>query len=156
MSKPSPASAKRDALARQGALHRHPERVRDGLFLGHNFFDPQDLVQVRYEMLRRARVEGLSPTQAARSFGVSRTSFYHAAAAFAAGSLVGLLPKRRGPKQRHKLTGEVLGFLREQLAADASLRAARLAELVEAHFGRRIHPRSIERALAQKGGPHRR
>jgi len=158
MSRQPPSSSKTEALKRQGALNPHPARVQDELFLGHDFFDPNDLVQVRYEMLRRARVEGLPPARAARSFGLSRTSFYKARAAFEAASLPGLLPRRRGPKQAHKLTGEVIAFLRERLAEDESLRAARLAELVEQQFGLRVHPRSIERALAshqKRGRPHR-
>ena len=44
---------KRAALRRHGCLHRHPERVRDERFINHEFFDPEDLVQVKYEMLRR-------------------------------------------------------------------------------------------------------
>jgi transposase len=143
-----------EALKRQGALNSHPARVRDELFLGHDFFDPHDLVQVRYEMLRRVSVENLPPARVARSFGLSRTSFYKVRAAFAAGSLPGLLPRRRGPKQAHKLTGEVLVFLRECLAEDESLGAGKLAARVEERFGLQVHRRSIERALArsQKGG----
>ena len=54
------------------------EAARDELFLRHEFFDPRDLVQVKYEMLRRVRVDGASVSQAARDFGFSRTAFYRA------------------------------------------------------------------------------
>ena len=46
------------SLASRGALHPHPGRVRDHLFQRSDFFDPRDLVQVRYEMLRRHLVDG--------------------------------------------------------------------------------------------------
>ena len=49
--------AKRNQLARRGALHPHPERVTDPLFQHGPFFDARDAVQVKYEMLRAVRVE---------------------------------------------------------------------------------------------------
>ena len=50
------------AILRQThTLHPHPERVRDPLFTsGSPFFDPRDLVQVKYELLRKVRVDGCS------------------------------------------------------------------------------------------------
>ena len=94
-----------ESLRNQGTLNVHPEQVRDELFLGHDFFDPSDLLQVKYEMLRKRRVEGASVTRAAEVFGFSRPSFYQALEAFEAEGLSGLIPHRRGPKQAHKLTG---------------------------------------------------
>ena len=40
-----------------------------------------------------------------------------------------------------------MGFARDRLAADPSLRSADLAEGIAARFGVRVHPRSVERAL---------
>jgi hypothetical protein len=40
-------------LRSSGTLNRNPQRVSDPLFSGHAFFDAQDLVQIKYEMLRR-------------------------------------------------------------------------------------------------------
>ena len=54
-------------LASRGVLHPHPEWVRDPLFQGSDFFDPRDLVQVRYEMLRRHLVNGQAPAGPRRS-----------------------------------------------------------------------------------------
>ena len=71
-----PRGGKREALARDGALNPHPEAVRDSLFVDSPFFDPADLVQVRYEMVRRHEVDGQSVSEAAASFGVSRPTFY--------------------------------------------------------------------------------
>ena len=50
-----PPDAKTQALREAGALHPHPEAVRDDAFVSHPFFDPRDRVQVKYEMLRRHR-----------------------------------------------------------------------------------------------------
>jgi transposase len=152
-----PRDSKSRALWKHGALHTRPERVRDLLFQHSEFFDPRDLVLVKYEMLRRARVEGHSVAAAARAFGFSRVAFYQARAAFQQEGLPGLLPHRRGPKQARKLTTAVLEFIDQQRAADSHLHAPELARLIRQHLGLAVHPRSIERALARgaKKGRHR-
>src|SRR5215469_10024487 len=67
------------ALRESHTLHPHPEQVRDPLFTsGSPFFDPRDLVQVKYELLRRVQVEGDSVTHATAQFALSRQTFYAA------------------------------------------------------------------------------
>jgi transposase len=139
---------KSEALRRGGALNRHPEWVRDARFAEGAFFDARDLVQVKYEMLRRVRAEGASVTEAAGDFGMSRFSFYQARAAFEEAGLSGLTPKKPGPRGRHKLTPEVVTFVRDELAKDPSMEARDLPDRVRARFGLRVHRRTIERALA--------
>jgi transposase len=144
-----PSDPKRRILQQQGNLNRRPQAVTDPLFLHDPFFDPHDVVQVKYEMLRRAQSEGHSVTQAAAAFGFSRPSFYQALAAFEHGGIGALIAHKRGPKAAHKLTTEVVQFVREQQLADPELRAPALVRLVARHFGVIVHPRSIERALAR-------
>jgi hypothetical protein len=76
-------------LQQQGTLNPRPTAVRDQLFLEDDFFDARDLVQVKYEMLRRVRTEGKSVTEAATDFGFSRPSFYQAQLAFEQNGLGG-------------------------------------------------------------------
>jgi len=149
MVKESGPPGKKQTLKRQGAFNPHPERVVEPLFGEHDFFDPCDLVQVKYEMLRQTRLEGRPLSEAARSFGFSRPSFYKAQDAFAKEGIAGLLPRRRGPRSAHKLGGAVLEFLQRALTEDASLRPADLVGLLEERFGLRVHSRSIERAVAR-------
>ena len=143
-------NSKSRALREHGALHPRPDQVHDPLFQHSEFFDPRDLVLVKYEMLRRVRVEGMSVTQAAKAFGFSRVTLYQAMAALQAEGLPGLLPRRRGPKAANKLTDAVLAFVDDQRGADSSLRAPELAARVREHVGLSVHPRSIERALARR------
>jgi len=138
---------KSDALRRKGALNRKPERVTDGQFWEDEFFDPRDLVQVKYEMLRRVRTEGQRVTEAAGSFGMSRFSFYEAQSTFQREGLPGLVPKKPGPRRRHKVTAEVLAFLEEARAKDRSLQVRDLPTLLRERFGLTVHRRTIERAL---------
>ena len=91
-------SRKTAALRQHGSLNPRPEGVGNDLFRTYDFFDPKDLVQVKYEMLRQVSVERGSVTEAAAQFGLSRPSFYEAQAAFQQDGLVGLLPEKRGPR----------------------------------------------------------
>ncbi len=149
MAKRPTGDPKTRALQQEASLHPHPEEVSDELFLTHEFFDPRDLVQVKYEMLRRVQSEGQAVSQSAAHFGFSRPSFYQAQAAFQQGGLPALMPQKRGPKQAHKLTPEVLVFLHHARQQDPSLRPTALALLVKERYGITVHPRSIERALTR-------
>jgi len=142
--------AKTEALRAHRALHAKPQDVTDESFSTHEFFDPRDLVQVKYEMLRRVDVERLSVSQAASSFGFSRPSFYQTLAAFRQTGLPGLIPKRRGPKTAHKLSEEVMAYIEQLQALDEVLRASELSEQIFKKFGLSVHPRSIERALLRR------
>jgi transposase len=142
-------------LAESRTLNPRPEAVTDEAFTGSEFFDPRDLVQVKYEMLRRVSQDGVSVSAAAAAFGLSRQSYYQAAAALEEAGLAGLLPDKPGPRGAHKLTDEVVEHLRGLVAVDPRLRSTDLAEAVAQRFGIRVHPRSIERVLARTQEPDR-
>jgi len=141
---------KEEALRAARALNPRPEAVGAPEFAGSEFFDARDLVQVKYEMLRRARQDGSTVSDAAAVFGFSRPSFYEAKAAYEQAGIPGLLPKRPGPRRAHKLTEAVVERLAEAAEVDPSLSSGDLAELAHAEFGVRVHPRSVERALARR------
>lgn len=143
-------SAKVKALLEEGTLNPSPEKVRDPKFQENEFFDPRDLVQVKYEMLRRVSVEKASVTEATEKYGVSRPTYYQTKATFDKGGLAGLVPRKRGPHGPHKLQGEALAFVQQQLVAGQPVRARELAKLVRQRFALPIHPRTIERAVAGK------
>lgn len=141
--------SKRQALREQACLNPRPQTVHDELFRDSDFFDPEDLVQVKYEMLRRVQQDGHPVAKAAAAFGFSRPSFYQAQSCFEQEGLVALAPRKRGPKRPHKLTQEVVEFLVQQRRRDPTLRAPALADLIEEKFGTAVHPRSVERSLAR-------
>src|SRR5262245_15196594 len=142
--------AKTEALRAHGTLHPRPETVRDPLFGSHDFFDPRDLVQVRYEMLRRVDVEGHAVAQTADAFGVSRPTFYQTQTASQARGLAGLVPRKRGPHGAHKITEAVLAFVAAQRAADPALTVAALLSRIHDRFGLDVHRRSLERAVRRQ------
>lgn len=148
--------AKLQFLKSRNALHPHPPAVRDPLFAGSEFFDPRDLVQVRYEMLRRHRVDGQAVAQVARAFGVSRQMFYLLEQAFVSQGIFGLLPRKRGPKQARKCSSQVVQFLAERRGQDPPAPWKQLVAEVQRRFGVRLHPRTLQRAWSrQKKGAGR-
>jgi transposase len=143
-------AGKAAVLAAGGVLYAGAGRVSDPVFGSSPFFDPQDLVQVKYEMVRRVRVDGVAVATAARSFGFARNTFYTAAAALDAAGPAGLVPGKPGPKGPRKLTDPVMEWVEASIAGGGSARAKDLADLVAREFGFTVHPRSIERRLARR------
>jgi transposase len=141
---------KSEALRQDRALNPNPAAVRDALFASNPFFDARDLVQVRYEMVRRHQVDGVAISEAAATFGVSRPTFYKAQSALQTAGLPGLLPSRRGPKGGHKISPEVIAFVADLKAATPEITTSQCLEAIEARFGTKVHRRSLERALAHK------
>src|SRR5271166_4440618 len=125
--RPDPKEA---ALAGARCLNPHPEQVTDPEFGASDFFDARDAVQVKYEMVRKVRAGGAPVTEAAAAFGYSRPAYYAAAAALESSGLDGLVPARPGP------------------------RPAQLPDRIQEAFGVRVHPRSVERALARRRERH--
>jgi transposase len=147
-----PVDDKTESLRKCGALHPHPHKVAEERFADASieFFDPRDLVQVKYEMLRAVEKEGRSVKQAAEDFGFSRPAYYQARSLLAQEGVSSLAKKRPGPKAAHKLTDDVLGFIEEKVKEGQPLRARKLAPLIREKFGRDVHPRTIERAVERR------
>ena len=139
---------KLQALRHSGTLNPRAARVRDRMFRETSFFDPQDLLQVKYEMLRQVQRDRLPISRVAAHFGFSRPAFYKAQRDFTRAGLAGLLPQRRGPKGGYKLTPEVLAFAEQTRRLDPSLRISELVRQIQKKFALQVHRRSLERALA--------
>lgn len=146
---PRQRARRQQALEAQGAAHPHPEAVAEPLFRGGGaFFDPNDLVQVKYEMLRSVEKDGRAVVEAAEAFGLSRPVYYVTRDLFDRGGLPGLLPRKRGPKRPHKLTEENLALLAQAVReAQRMPSGEELAALLAERCGVSAHPRSILRRL---------
>ena len=142
-------NGKRNRLKEAGTLNPSPQKIRDPMFADDEFFDPEDLLQVRYEMVRLVRRRNATLAQAAERFGVSVPTCFRMVKAFRRGGLAGLIPRRRGPRGPRKITPEILRFARSHRARHGRIGARRLVPLIEAEFGVRLHPRGIEKALAR-------
>jgi transposase len=157
---PDPSADKRQALEASGTFNPRFAAVRHALFQKDGFFDPQDLLQLKYETLRAVEKDGYSIARAADEFGLSRPTLYQAQEQLAAGGLEGLLPRKRGPRGAHKLTTEVRNDLQAQAAGEPRPTARDLSLRIRERFKVHLHPRTIEKALKtqgqKKGRPRRR
>ncbi len=149
MEKREPADRKTVALKGKGALNARAETVVDALFQENSFFDPTDILQVRYEMLRRHHYEGEPIVDVATAFGVSRPTFYQSQAAFNESGLSGLLPKQRGSKGGYKISSQVVEYVRSLRESNPALTTMECVQSVNQRFGIAIHRRSLERALGR-------
>jgi len=144
---------KRRALKEQGAWNGRPEVVTAELFVSHpEFFDPEDRLQVRYELLRGPARGEITVAEACRAFGVSRQTFYTLRRAFEARGIAGLVEGKRGRKGPLKASVEVVEFVRQARSEDATVSGAELARRVQADFGINLHRRTVERLMVPKSG----
>lgn len=141
---------KAESLAKHGLLNPRSQAIKDELFEQYAFFDARDLLQVKYEMVRRVQKDGWTVTQAAKVYGFSRPAFYEVQQELKKSGLQGLIPKRRGPKSAHKLSNEVMAYIDEALSKNKNLKVPALATLIADRFNLTVHPRSIERALEKE------
>lgn len=146
-----PNQKKIEVLRSFGVLNPHPEEVRNPLFTGKDFFDPHDLVQLKYETIRAVEVDARPIAQAALDSGLSRPTIYEARENFRQVGIEGLLPKKRGPKKPRKLTPQVRDYLEELVGSNPDLKAAVLVQRVRRRFGVLLHVRTVEKALQKKG-----
>jgi len=147
-------NGKRQILQQNGTLNKNPDKVADNNFKNIAFFDPNDIVQVKYEMLRSTQKDGVGILKASKVYGFSRISFYKIHKAFNKHGLSGLLPKKRGPRRSHKLSEEVMKFVSELIHQKPDIRSTGIKEEIKDRFNLTVHRRSIERAIKRSKKKH--
>ncbi len=139
-----------DSLKKYGCLNKSPDKVKEALFKENDFFDPYDLLQVKYEMLRKVSRNKKSIREATKAFGFSRPSFYKANQSFEKDGLTGLISKKTGPQKASKLNDKIMIFINELIKTNTGIRAPKIAEKIFNEFRIKVHPRSIERAISRQ------
>lgn len=134
------------SLKKTKSFNKRSKKVKDKNFLENKFFDSKDLVQVKYEMLRKVSHEKLSISEVSKSYGFSRPSFYEAKNSFEQNGLIGLIPKKTGPQKARKLTEDIVDFIVEM----KNSKPIELIELIKSNFNISVHQRTIERALSKR------
>jgi hypothetical protein len=147
---------KKKFLESEGLLNTRPERVSHPLFLSLDFFDPLDLPQVRYELLRTARAEETSVAEACRLFGFSREYFYRLERTFMEGGYVALLGLPRGRRPLVALNQEIVNFIIHRKLAQPKLSGEELRKeilsLYKVDCSRRTVERIVEKVGVEKKG----
>ncbi len=134
-----------DYLKESGNFNQKASDVKDNLFVHNDFFDPHDIMQVKYEMLRKVSRENCSVTKAIHLFGMSRPYYYKLKNAFDDKGMMGLLPGKRGPKEGFKLKGHSVEFIDRRVKEEPTLTNRHIAEEIETRFHITVHPRTIAR-----------
>lgn len=147
-------TAKKHVLKQNGTLNKSADKVVDPKFKNIEFFDPNDIVQVKYEMLRSNQKDGIGIQKASKIYGFSRISFYKIDKAFNKHGLSGLLPKKKGPRRAHKLTVEIMEFVSELICQKPDIRSTEIKEEIKERFSITVHQRSIERAILRSKKKH--
>jgi transposase len=147
----NPANDKKlETLRANGSFNRHAASVASPLFAENPYFDPRDLVQVKYEMLRAVKNGEASVTDASRQFGFSRAAYYKTERRFGESGVEGLCLRKTGPKAPAKATDDVLDFAAGLKAGRPGITNDEVVREIQAKKGVGLSKRSLQRARAKK------
>ena len=149
------AENKKKFLKQEGLLNPKPERISHALFETLDFFDPLDLPQVRYEMIRAARVEKNTVAEACKFFGFSREYFYKLERAFMARGYVALLGSTMGRRPIIALNQEVINFIVHRKIEETQLSGENLRQEIKRLYNVDCSRRTVERVVEKLGLPKR-
>ena len=142
--------ANKEALETFGIYNDRGSTVQAGDFENSDFFDRNDLVQVKYEMLRAVQKDGMAVKQAAKIYGFSRQTYYEIKENFQKDGMMGLIPKKPGPKGGYKMTSEVKEFLNGYLEENKSSTIGEMCRALKEQMGVVISEKTISRFLVAR------
>ena len=143
--------SKRAFLKNEGLLNTKPQRVSHPLFETLDFFDPSDLPQIRYEMVRAARVEKMSVAAACKLFGFSREYFYKLERAFMARGYVAMLGSTMGRRPIIALNQEIINFVTHRKIQEPRISGESLHKEIEKIYKVTCSIRTVERIVEKLG-----
>jgi len=136
---------KKDVLLENGTFNKNHAKVTEQRFLDDDFYDPQDLVQIKYEMLRTAKESSRNIKEIAIQFGFSRAAFYKIKASFDKEGISAFCPNRSGPKKARKLTPEHQDFIDSYIAQNPKASSGKITDILQSERGLTISRRTVER-----------
>ena len=142
--------SKADVLKENGTYNADSASVKADEFLHGIFFDPDDLVQVKYEMLRSVEKKESSISEASEKYGLSRQTYYVNKSALEKGGLAALIPKKTGPKEGFKLKDEGRRFIDKYLSEHPGATPHEINAAMAAGMGITVHDRTVSRYLSKK------
>ena len=143
--------SKRAFLEKERLINPKPERVSCPLFETLDFFDPFDLPQVRYEMIRSARVEKTPVAQACKLFGFSREYFYKLERAFMARGYIAMLGSTMGRRPIIALNQEIINFIAHRKIEAPELSGEKLRQEIQGLYKVDCSRRTVERIVEKLG-----
>ena len=141
---------KTDILKENGTFNHQSDKVTADDFRHGIFFDPQDLVQVKYEMLRSVAKDNLSVSEASKKYGLSRQTYYINKEAVEKAGIMALIPQKPGPKHATKLTDDGKTFIDSFVQSHPKATLKDINEALAQNTGITVHLRTIQRYLSKK------
>jgi len=143
-------SDKKEILISNGTYNKKHQQVKDEKFLTMDFYDPMDIVQVKYEMLKNTINGGQGVAKTAEEFGFSKMSYYNIKNAFEKKGMLALIPEKTGPKEAHKLTPQCQEYIDKYIQDNPAASSSNVAAALMADKGVGISKRTIDRYRAKK------
>jgi len=144
---PGQQKERHEEMRKNGSYNYRADTVTAEIFSNSFFFDAHDLVQVKYEMLRAVTEDRDDVSSTSESFGFSRVSFYQIRKEFLESGIVGILPKKRGPKGSRKITKSDVDFAEKLVDTHTK---AEIVNILKEERGVEVSKRTLERKLADK------
>ena len=150
--------SKLEFLKQENLENSRADRVTHELFKNINFFDPYDLPQVRYEMLRTVHAEDTSVVNTCKLFGFSREIYYRLERKFMEEGLVCLLgSSKAGRRPLIALNQEIVNYIVYRKIDSPDLSGADLCKEICEIYKVDCSQRTVERLLgtlhlSKKGG----
>jgi len=141
---------KKDILMKNGTYNKNHEKVTAPKFLGDTFYDPMDIAQVKYEMLKDVEKKETTVADAASDYGFSRAAFYNIKEAFSKQGIKGLIPEKPGPRKPHKLTQECQVLIDGYVAENPRISSSEITERIKRENDIQMSKRTVERYRAKK------
>lgn len=145
-----PLDSKVEALKANGTYNEDSQNVQAEHFKHGIFFDPHDIVQVKYEMIRCVEKDGTSIRDAASLYGFSRQTFYACRDAINEEGISGLIPKKSGPKTGYKLDEDRKRLIDRYLSDHPRAKAQEIHNALEKELDVQVTVKTISRYLAKK------
>ncbi len=142
--------SKKGILVANGTFNKNHEKVKNEKFLTDTFYDPMDIVQVKYEMLKDAAEGSWQIAKVAAEFGLSRASFYKIKEAFESRGLSALVPEKPGPKKPYKLTEPYAKYIDKYISEKPKASSNEIATNLRKDKGLKVSKRTVERYRSKK------
>lgn len=142
---------KKDILRKVGALNKYPEKITNPLFLEHDFFDPFDNVQIKYEMLRANQIDKLKVIHVCKQFNYSREAFYVILRRFKQLGFAGFLETPRQKKSTIMVNQAMIKTIIKRKFEKPDISGSQLADEINNTYHTNYKKRSIEKTIAALG-----
>ena len=144
--------SKQEILLGNGTFNKNYGKVTEQHFVNDDFYDPQDLVQVKYEMLRTAKETERNIGEIASKYGFSRAAFYKIKTTYEKEGISAFVPEKSGPKNARKLTKNHQEFIDDHIKQNPNASSASIAALLYKERGLSISKRTVERYRSNQCG----